>query len=469
MNERTLVTNQDDLVALFGKPRVDAQGFYAAREFLRRGNQLYIVRVGDPAYLAEAEDTAVDGSAVDSVTFKSITPGTDFNGILVNVVSPSDGSYAFAVEVETAEGILLERFDDLNRANVEAAINDVSEYITATVLTAGTPGEPATGQNLTLAGGNDGLPGTGLDPSYVIGTTGPTGKTGLKLFSNPDEIDLNLLAAPGFYEGSVIAELISIAESRADTLAIIDPPDWDLIDNVTDIVAWSHGSGTIPDSPAALNTSYAALFWPWCQVYDEYNSERVWIAPSGFVAGVMAYTDAQQASWFAPAGFRRGKLAAALGIRYSPDQGERNVLEGPGNSVNPIVNFVSDGIVVYGQKTTQVAPTALDRINVRRMLLFAEKTIASTVRYIEFEPNDPTTQREFRGLVEPVLREIMSRRGIRDFLVVCDASTNPPEVIDRNELRGKIFIKPTKSAEIIILDYILTSQGADFSELLETA
>jgi phage tail sheath protein FI len=258
--------------------------------------------------------------------------------------------------------------------------------------------------------------------------------------------------------------MIDLCESRADCMAIVDPPSGLTVQQVVD---WHNGQLTGHDDylTAAPNSSYAALYWSYVQVYDSYNDQYVWIAPSGPAARTWAYNDSVSEPWFAPAGLIRGNRPGWLDLEHSPSMGERDYMYGyTGHNVNPFVNFFRDGITVWGQKTLQRAPTALDRINVRRMLLYARKVIATAVRYLVFEPNDSITWLRFRMLVEPFLRNIATRRGIFDFRVVCDATTNTPYYIDQNVMRGKLLIKPTKAAEIIEIEFTLLPTGAEFDE-----
>lgn len=189
----------------------------------------------------------------------------------------------------------------------------------------------------------------------------------------------------------------------------------------------------------------------------------MWTAPSGHIASVFANNDNQQASWFAPAGLKRGKVVGSKDVRYSPLQDDRESLYGPGQSVNCIVNFVGEGIFCYGQKTLSRATTALNRISVRRMLLFVEKVIATAARSLVFDPNDEVLEREFKQIAEPVLKNVMAKRGIRQVQIVT-ATTDSDR--DNNKAVFKMFIEPMPTAEIIEMQFIVTPQGVLFSDLL---
>jgi uncharacterized protein len=233
-----------------------------------------------------------------------------------------------------------------------------------------------------------------------------------------------------------------------------------------EVVAWHndpYNDGT------ALISSYAGLYWPWVQINDSYWEERLYIPPSAFAVEALAYTDQVTYPWFAPAGFQRGKVSNVLRAETTITQGDIDAMYGQGNAVNPLRTFSGSGIVIWGQRTLQRVPTALDRINVRRLLLTLRRAIASSVNVLVFEPNDPVLWRQFRALVTPILVNAQINRGIREFRVVCDETTNTPDVIEQNTMVGKIFIKPTKAAEIIQVDFIITSQGTNFEETLVTA
>ena len=455
VNTRTFISSLDQLNNIFGGPTPNSQGWYACREFLRQGNQLQVVRVAHGASLASADAQAKDGSAAETLDFTPISPGSGWNGY--QLVFTSGTSTGRKISFVDPNGILLETFDNILKANAEANINGISKNFTVTNITAGSPGEPIN-QTLTFTGGNDGI--SGLTDGDIIGTSVNGVKTGLELLRDSDAVDINLVLASGFSSSNVNLDLIDIATSRGDTLAIIDAP-FGL--NVQDIVNWHNG---ISPGDVAYNSSYGALYWSWQTVFDSINGLNVETAPSGHAAKVMAYTDRVSFPWFAPAGLNRGLLTSSLGSEISPDQGDRDLMYGPGNNVNPIVDFVNVGTAIYGQKTLQRAATALDRVNVRRMLLTLRKVISTASRYLVFEQNDATLWREFVGITQPVVNNVIANRGLNQGLVVMDASTNTPDIVEQNRAAGKIFLEPTKTAEQIELSFVITEQGASFSEML---
>jgi phage tail sheath protein FI len=420
----------------------------------------------------DTTDILVD-YAIPSAAFvvEALSAGEWGNNISVNIEAGTQGSSSRVVVFY--EGNVVERFDSVNLDDtserfIETVINEASDFITVT-LAAG------------LAGGSTELPlefitpelltgGTtdaaNITPADIIGEAWDTGlqqPTGMQLFASPAAVDINLLAAPGWYDIGVVNAMIQLCEARADCMAIVDPPN-DLTPQ--EVVDWHNGQGAWAGQHAALNSSYAALYYPWVRVYDNYNANYVYTPPSGHILAVYAYTDYSTETWFAPAGLTRGRVISGVDVAYGPTPGEMDLLYGDGNAVNPIARFTKDGIVVWGQRTLQRKPTALDRVNVRRLMLYLRKVLSTSVRYLVFEPNDEKTWNLFGHLVVPYLNEVRQRRGLYDFRVKCDETTNTPAVIDRNELHAQIFLKPVKAAEFIQVDLVITSTGANFDEVL---
>jgi len=392
-----------------------------------------------------------------SISFQGLTKGTWIKDSLIQGLRNAGQPTNFNLETRDATGtIVLEVVYNLNRSTVVSEMTDSSNYFSATVRTNRT--EPVIGKQVTVSGGDDGY--TGVVDSDFIGN--PATKTGLKSLRNKEQYEVNIVACPGQTSQNVQDEIIDLCESRGDCIGLVDPPDQPTVDSVQDVLDFHNGTLI---RTTALNTSYAALYWSWIQVFDEFHNLDVWTAPSGHVAGVYTNNDNLQYPWYAPAGFKRGKVSGAKDLRYSPDQDDRDSLNGPGANVNPISNFIGYGIHVYGQKTLQRATTALNRVNVRRMLLFAKSAIEKAARQLVFDPNDEILWREFKQLVNPTLKHILSNRGIREYLVIADETTTTPQVAEQNKMIGKIFIKPTKAAEIIEIQFVLTSQSADFQEL----
>ena len=469
MDDDTLITNEGDLTRVFGFPTKDDMGLHAAIRYLRRGTQLRYCRVGT-ASAAKSSVMVQDGSSDDVFEIEAIYHGSRGDNVQVVLANGATaGRYNLAVstvidpygtrqDVELFEDLSLD--DPTDERYIETTVNEgtrdfpASVYIRIDVIDGSLT--PSIG-TYTLTGGDDGI--TGLTASDYIGVTVGQTATGLQVFANPERVDVNMIAVPGVSDPAVVLEELEVCEKkRKDAFAIIDPPFGLTVDGVID---WHNGAA--PYTHASFNNSYGTLFWPWIQIYDPYTRSELWTPPCGFVAEATAYTDFIAEPWYAIAGLNRGRVSA-LRTEYSPDQGQRDALYGNQNAVNPIVSFPRDGIALYGQRTLQRRPSALDRLNVRRLLLTIEKQIATAVKYLVFEPHDPITWRRFENLVEPAMDYVKSRRGVYDFRVICDETTNPPIVIDRSEMYGKVLLKPTKAAEMIIIDFTLLATGADFTE-----
>ena len=278
-------------------------------------------------------------------------------------------------------------------------------------------------------------------------------KRALNAVSNPDEFDINLLALPGVihsYHPSVTKHAISKVEARADAFYVMDGSKYaETVNNAVDDIN-------------GIDTNYAAVYYPWIKIMDPVKSKPMWVPPSVVLPGVISFTDSVAHEWFAPAGLNRGGLGSVLEAATRLTHTERDDLyEG---RVNPIASFPGQGVVVFGQKTLQGKPSALDRINVRRLLIRLRKFIASSSRFLVFEQNTAATRNRFLGIVNPFLESVQANSGLSAFKVVMDDSNNTPDVVDRNQLVGQIFIQPTRTAEFIVLDFVILPTGAAFPE-----
>ncbi len=276
----------------------------------------------------------------------------------------------------------------------------------------------------------------------------------INALSNADEWDINMVVAPGVTKNDhnyIHTAIVDMVEQRADAFFITEMGDPD-VDIATTVGANLAG---------ALDTNYAATYYPWVKTIDINTNKLITVPPSVLLPGVFASNDRVAAEWFAPAGLNRGGLTGAVSVLDRLTQSEKDTLyEG---KVNPIVQFPGQGIVVFGQKTLQDKPSALDRINVRRLLLTVRKYIASTSRYLVFEQNTSETRNRFLNIVNPYLEAIQQRQGLYAFKVVMDESNNTPDVIDRNIMKGAIYLQPTKTAEFIQIDFNILPTGASFN------
>jgi hypothetical protein len=468
MDTATLITDEGSFVSTFGSPTASHLQMYAALRYLRKGRQLLFVRVGTNEATASAYVRNNENSA-NVLLMTAASPGTWGNNIDV-VVTTGTASGTYKVTV-TFNDVAVEVFDNVyvgsawsgNANYIITRMNDAvngSDYVIASVV-GSTETTLRTGTSV-LSGGLDGAPASVGDIVGSAGAPPTTPATGLQIFRDPEQWDVNLLAVPGSSHRTVVAELLDICSSRGDAMCLLDVPYGSTVQEAVD---WHNGSGGGATDPmSSLNSSYGALYYPWLQVYDGYSDANVWVPPSGHVAQVIAYTDFVADPWWAPAGLNRAMLNDVLQVEYSPGQGDRDYMYANGNAVNPICALPGLGTVIYGQRTLQRTTSALDRINVRRMLLYLRKVIATASRELQFEPNDDLTWDQFRHLVEPTLDSLKARRGITDFRVICDSTTNTSATIARNELHGKILIQPTKTAEIINIEFVLLPTGANFEE-----
>ena len=273
----------------------------------------------------------------------------------------------------------------------------------------------------------------------------------LNLLANRDLFNYNLITAPGLTKQSNTAPLttmVNISQTRGDNLSIVDLRDYD-----SDILPVTAGA-------ADIDSSYAATYWPWLQTIDPDKGGQVWVPASTMMPGVYAFNDRSGEAWFAPAGLSRGGLSTVLRAERNLTNGNRNTLYQA--NVNPIATFPNVGVVVFGQKTLQKKASALDRVNVRRLLIELKSYISQVADNLVFEQNTIATRNNFLSQVNPYLESVQQRAGLYAFKVVMDDSNNTPDVIDRNELVGQIYIQPTKTAEFIYLDFNVMPTGATF-------
>ena len=286
------------------------------------------------------------------------------------------------------------------------------------------------------------------------------------LFADKDTITVDFLIAPGLTSQTdhvtVVNDLVSIATARKDCVVIASPNR----DAVVDNAAASIVSDTLTTVFDYTNSSYVFADNNYLKVYDKYNDKYRFIPAASSTAGLMAATDTNAAPWFSPAGSRRGAYLGITGLAYTPSKAQRDTLYKA--SVNPIANIPGQGVLLFGDKTGLLRPSAFDRINVRRLFLVVERAIALAARNVLFEFNDEFTRAEFVNIVEPFLREIQGRRGITDFRVVCDETNNTPAVVDRNEFIATVFIKPARSINYVTLNFVAVRTGVEFEEVAGT-
>jgi hypothetical protein len=273
----------------------------------------------------------------------------------------------------------------------------------------------------------------------------------ISLLANTDDYKFNVLLTPGLVDslhGAQITSIISNTQNRGDNIYVMD------------LVPYNTALSTVTSEAQGQNTSYAASYWPWLQVVDPSTGQLVWVPASTMIGGVYAYNDSVSEPWFAPAGINRGGLSTVVRAETKLSQAQRDTLYT--SKVNPIATFPGTGVVVYGQKTLQTRASALDRVNVRRLLIALKSYISQVALNLVFEQNTAATRNAFLSQVNPYLTSVQQRQGLYAFKVVMDDSINTPDVIDRNQLIGNIYLQPTKTAEFIYLNFNITPTGATF-------
>lgn len=294
------------------------------------------------------------------------------------------------------------------------------------------------------------------DSTDIQGLVGANYTTAISLLSNKDDYQFNIISTPGLiyqngasYAGakSILDSIVSLAETRGDCIAVVDLVEpTSLISDVT-------------TQAVSLNSSYAATYWPHVQIQSA-TGRNEYIPAGTIIPGVYAFTDAASAPWFAPAGLVRGGLPGVIQAERKLTKGERDTLYAA--KVNPIATFPGTGISVFGQKTLQTKASALDRVNVRRLLIALKKFIGDQARNLVFEQNTITTRNRFLATVNPYLESVVQRQGLYAYRVVMDDTNNTADVVDRNQLVGQIFIQPTKTIEFVVLDFTIEPTGATF-------
>ena len=303
--------------------------------------------------------------------------------------------------------------------------------------------------NVSLASGNNG----------TAGTTAQL-KTAYEKYTDAETVDVNLIIA-GKGNATHIDNLVTIAENRKDCVVFASPERSDVVNIANSETQTNNVKGFFD---AITSSSYLVFDSGYKYTYDKYSDVFRYVPLNGDIAGLAARTDLIADSWFSPAGFSRGVIRGAVKLAYNPTKTQRDTLYRA--RVNPVTTFPGQGTVLFGDKTALSAPSAFDRINVRRLFITLEKAISTASKFQLFEFNDEFTRAQFRNLVEPFLRDVQGRRGITDFLVVCDETNNTGDVIDRNEFRADIFVKPTRSINFITLQFIATRTGVAFEEVI---
>jgi len=288
-----------------------------------------------------------------------------------------------------------------------------------------------------------------ITATNIQGFSGTDYQTAFDLLENKDDFRFNVLSAPGLTLGSGgVSSFISTCEDRGDAIAIVDT------------VLYNQTVTAATTATAGQSSNYAAAYWPWIQVFSSALGKAVWVPPTTVIGGVYAFNDQVGAEWFAPAGLNRGGIPSVLKAERKLTQNDRDSLYN--SNVNPLATFPGEGVVVFGQKTLQRKATSLDRVNVRRLLIALKDFIGQVANNLVFEQNTNVTRNRFLAQVNPYMESVVQRQGLFAYRVVMDDTNNTPDVIDRNQLVGQIFIQPTKTAEFIILNFNILPTGATF-------
>jgi len=521
------VGSENELAEVFGSPDDStAKHFLVAASFLKYGNALKVVRVATGHENATSDgsgqliknDEDYDNSSLSVGSWIAKHPGVLGNSIKVGLVTasvsnfstiqyltssdatkylyssifdsiPGTSEYASNLGKTSAAdevhvvvidedgaisgevGTVLESFGYLSQASdakksdgssnyYKDVINQQSAYVYwAAHDTNLTDAGETVSANTTFVTST-----TALESSLSGGSDDNTPTTGeialgFDLLEDSETEDVNLLfAAPDANGEEAIAEdLISIASSRKDCMAFVSPPIEDTVGSSTpaaDVKAFADG---------LTSSSYASCDSTALYVYDKYNDVYRWIGAAGHQAGLCANTDNVADAWFSPAGVNRGQLLGVTKLAFNPKKADRDTLYKA--RVNPIVSLPGQGTILFGDKTLLSRPSSFDRINVRRLFITLEKAISTAAKAQLFEFNDEFTRAQFRNLVEPFLRDVKGRRGLTDFLVVCDNTNNTQAVIDGNKFVADIFVKPARSINFITLSFVATRSGVEFSEI----
>jgi len=500
-----LITTDQQFIEQYGEPDPSSGHFfhYAALAYLARGNVLYCLRVENSALYGGAdimhstslEDSRAFTTGASAATFSAPSgleddcvmqifgadPGvwdnkigitiTDVKGgddgvptdqytFIINVYYQNDdGAYEHVESFKVSRKVKVDGFG--KQLYLEDVINGVSSYISVAdsdLADTALPEElaivPATASSIILASGSD---GSEISNTELI--------AGWDEFSNPDDVDIRILINGGETEEPVQLKMKTVAEARFDCIAVLDMP-YASTNTVEDML-------TFRNTTQNFNSSYCALYTPWPKIYDAYNDLLITVPPSGLVAAQFAYNDYVGNPWSAPAGFTRGGLDVLEVVKLDGkpfSQGDRDVLYPA--QINPLQMFRGEGNVIWGQRTEQAKTSSLSRVNVRRLLIVIEKTLAISLRQFVFEPNNEITRFRIESLLDEYLDNLSAQGafqlegGDKGYHVVCDETNNTPATIDNFALNVDVFIKPVRAAEYIKLQIIPTKTGASFKELI---
>jgi hypothetical protein len=464
---RPLIRNREDYELNFlNLSAASTVGQFAARYPGDLGNSLKVSLWASP-----------DQSAFNSWAYKG-----EFNGVpgtstfVGNVGGSNDEMHLIVIDEKGrftgVAGTVLEKFSFMSKARDAVnddgssnyyvnVINERSRYI----YIMNHPNEIAQDNNWGAAGSSTTF--IQLADSYTASLAG--GRYGLPndgalllaydKFKDPEEVDVSLILTGAHSQTVAEYVLENIAEARKDCVVFVSPDFGNVVGNLG-----NETTSCITKRNLFNSSSYGVMDNNWKYQFDKYNNVYRWVPMNGDIAGLCVRTDFERDPWFSPAGFNRGQIKNVTRLAWNAQKGNRDDLYK--NGINPVVAFPGEGVVLFGDKTMLTKPSAFDRINVRRLFIVLEKAIARAARYSLFEFNDEFARAQFVALVEPFLRDVQGRRGIYDFRVVCDTTNNTPEVIDRNEFIGDIYIKPARSINYIQLNFVAVRTSVAFEEVV---
>ena len=502
------VGSEVELASIFGKPSNDNyKQWFQAAGFLQYANALNVYRYNASSlnnastdggtYLVKNSDNWESQTLTSSPNnhFVAKYPGALGNSLEISVITsqnftsnantvatasvdgaPSAGEIHIVIidEDGTITGTantVLEVYQNLTATAGDKRDDGTSKYYvdvletqsawvwpTADIISTTNADSPADDYNYSLTGGSDGTePNTAA--LQAVYTTA---------FGDAETLDVNILIGPigadtsevGFAAANAV---IAVAAARKDCVSVVSPPTTGTDGTALQSTVATAVTKTTDWSAGVTSSSYGIMTSTCVYVYDKYNDVYRWIGSAGHVAGLLANVDNVAETWFSPAGYNRGQLRGVIKLGYNPTASQRDTLYK--GRVNPLVSFPGQGTLLFGDKTAQSKPSAFDRINVRRLFITLEKAISTASKFQLFELNDEFTRAMFRNMTEPFLRDVKGRRGVTDFLVVCDETNNTGEVIDTNRFVADIYIKPARSINFITLNFIATRTGVEFSEI----
>jgi len=521
----TLVTSYSDFVTLFGDSFISGGNAYsyltsiaAYNYFNYGGTSLLVARVVSGSYTSATSTSAINYFTSSSFALETISEGItmnssgslDVNGALSSgssdnirfeITNSNTGSGTFNVVIRrgndiTNKKVVLEAFNNVNldpnstqyisqvigdqtlnynsttnQMELSGSYPNLSRYVRVKTVNYPTPNYfdsngvavsaytasiPINGSGSFSTATGDIKAGTGATMydnigSITQGLVSSSYDNMITLFGNSEAYQFNVLFTPGLTNDAhptQITNIITNTQQRGDNLF------------VADLTLFNGTIASAVTQAQTRDTSYAATYWPWVRIIDPATGKQVWVPASTVVPGVYAFNDKVSAPWFAPAGINRGGLSTVLQAQYKLSQGNRDTLYA--NNINPIATLPKQGVVVYGQKTLQKAASALDRVNVRRLMIELKNYIRQISDTLVFEQNTNATQTLFVTRVTPYLESIQQKQGLYAFQVIMNSSNNGPAVIDQNQLVGQIYVQPTRTAEFISLDFILTPTGTEF-------